>query len=368
MKRRWICSVAVLVALATRIDAQNQTGGTDPASLLKDIEAVSGLTAQSDPALYDASTLEQYDPRLAPSLKLYGLKSVTRQRWATRGETVEVVLFEMLDSGAAYGIYTLQQSAERDRPTPTLIGAASFLRGNQLHFWQSNFYVRLSSPDRLLNPIAETISRSIPGRSRKPPVSEYLPAQGLVEGTEKYLLSADFLDLPSGLDPQKLGFDSSAEAATASYRIDGAPAKLLLLLYPTQHIARKYAEAMEADLKAAFTKRAGPLLAIVYGSNNDIAAASILDDVSHEFKVTWDEPPPGLGLGTMLITIFTFIGLSLAFTAFAGVSFGGLRVFVKSRYPDRVFDRPESMEIIQLKLNEGVTPKQITQDTSPRTS
>jgi hypothetical protein len=42
-----------------------------------------------------------------------------------------------------------------------------------------------------------------------------------------------------------------------------------------------------------------------------------------------------------------------------GISYGGLRVFVKSKYPDRVFDRPQSMEIIQLKLAEGVTDRQI---------
>jgi hypothetical protein len=88
-------------------------------------------------------------------------------------------------------------------------------------------------------------------------------------------------------------------------------------------------------------------------------ASSILSGVNHQFKVTWDEPLPGLGLGTMLITIFTFIGLGLAFTTMVGISYGGLRVFVKSKYPDRVFDRPQSMEIIQLKLAEGVTDRQI---------
>jgi hypothetical protein len=88
-------------------------------------------------------------------------------------------------------------------------------------------------------------------------------------------------------------------------------------------------------------------------------ASSILSGVNHGFKVTWDEPLPGLGLGPMLITIFTFIAVALAFTTIAGVSYGGLRVFVKARYPNRVFDRPEAMELIQLKLNQGVTDRQI---------
>jgi hypothetical protein len=239
------------------------------------------------------------------------------------------------------------------------MGAASFTQGNQLYFWQSNYFVRLTGPPDVQKQLAEILSRSIVGRSRKPPVSEYLPMDNRVEGSEKYLLNEELIDTPSGLDPGNLGFDSSAEVATAAYRVGDANAKLLLVLYPTQHIARKYADGLQSVLRGGFSKRAGPLLAIVHGSSSETVAASILDDIHHEFKVTWDEPPPGLGLGTMLITIFTFIGLSLAFTTFAGITFGGLRVYVKSRFPNRVFDRPESMEIIQLKLGQGVTSRQI---------
>ena len=61
----------------------------------------------------------------------------------------------------------------------------------------------------------------------------------------------------------------------------------------------------------------------------------------------------------MLITIFTFIGLALILTTVVGVSYGGLRVFMKTHFPNRVFDRPETTEIIQLKLAQGVTNRQI---------
>jgi len=75
--------------------------------------------------------------------------------------------------------------------------------------------------------------------------------------------------------------------------------------------------------------------------------------------VTWDEPRPDLSLREVILTIFTFIGVALLFTIVVGVSFGGLRIFVKARYPDRVFDRPEDMEIIQLKLGQGLIQKQL---------
>ena len=63
-------------------------------------------------------------------------------------------------------------------------------------------------------------------------------------------------------------------------------------------------------------------------TNDEAMASSILDGVNHEFKVTWEEPCRGSVLAPMIITIFTFIGIALAFTTIAGVSYGGFRVFV----------------------------------------
>ena len=323
------------------------------------MQPLAGLGEPTDSSDYAPSNVEKFDPKLAEDLKLYGFKGLTVQRWSTPRGTARITLFEMLDAPAASGVDTLQRSRLGGTPTPVLVGAASFLHADQLYFWQSNYEVRVEAPGEWRDQIAQAVSRNILGRSEKPPVAAYLPGMNLVEGTEKYILRPELIDATSGLDSRNLGFEFSAEAATASYRRDGETAKLLLLLYPTQHIARKHADTLPPASPSMFVKRSGPLMAIVYGSRSESFAAAILDEVSHEFKVTWEEPPPGLGLGTMLITIFTFIGLALAFTTIAGVSFGGIRVFVKSRFPNKVFDRPESMEIIQLKLDQGLTDRQI---------
>jgi hypothetical protein len=304
--------------------------------------------------------LEAFDKELAPILRLYGVKAVAVHEGHIADGPVKITLFQMLDAPAAYGVYTFHRTAAGGEPTPIVLGAASFRKQNQVYFWQSNYAVRIEGSEAAREQVAKSLSRNILGRSQKPPVAAYLPTDNLVEGTERYLLNAEKVDRAVGINPESLGFDSSAEAATATYRVNGRLAHLLLVLYPTQHIAKKYTDAMDGTSgPSPFRKRAGPLLAIVYGSASETMASSILSGVNHQFKVTWDEPLPGLGLGTMLITIFTFIGLGLAFTTMVGISYGGLRVFVKSKYPDRVFDRPQSMEIIQLKLAEGVTDRQI---------
>src|SRR5205823_93566 len=138
------------------------------------------------------------------------------------------------------------------------------------------------------------------------------------------------------VDPQSLGFDDSVEVATAAYRIGNRTAQLVLLMYPTQQLAKKYEDrwAMTAPDDAPFRKRVGALLAIVRATRDTSVATAILDGVNYETQVTWDQPRPDISVADLILTIFSFIGVALLFTFVVGVSFGGLRIFVKARYPN----------------------------------
>jgi hypothetical protein len=137
----------------------------------------------------------------------------------------------------------------------------------------------------------------------------------------------------------------------------------VLLMYPTQQVAKKYEEQWSASSPddAPFRKRIGALFAVVRGSRDPELAKTILDGLNYETQVTQIPPRPDLSLRQVILTIFTFIGVGLLFTFVVGLSFGGLRIFVKARYPNRVFDRPQDMEIIQLKLTQGVMTKELTE-------
>ena len=57
----------------------------------------------------------------------------------------------------------------------------------------------------------------------------------------------------------------------------------------------------------------------------------------------------------MLILNIVIRGAILAGLAIiAGVAFGGIRILMKRMYPDKVFDRPEQMEFISLRLTEVI--------------
>jgi hypothetical protein len=267
----------------------------------------------------------------------------------------------MFDASAAYGLFTLDRNISQAGYATIPIGTEGFRVGDRAEFWQSKYVVKLEGNSAATDDLARTVSENIFGQSRKPPVSMHLPPANLIQGSDKYIVDASSIGRELNVDAQALGFDDSVEVAVAQYRAEGKTPHLILLLYPTQQIAKKYEDqwASTDPNDSPFRKRTGALLAIVRGTPDVSVAKTILDGVNYETQVTWDQPRPDLSLREVILTIFTFIGVALLFTVVAGLSFGGLRIFVKARYPDRVFDRPDEMEIIQLKLGQGLIQKQL---------
>jgi hypothetical protein len=335
--------------------------GQSRESVLKAIQQTSKWSPADQPVQYDEKNIEAFAGKRASTLVHYGLAGVTTQNWNGSEGNVHLTLYQMSDASAAYGLYTLDRNIDQPGYTAMPLGTEGFRIGNRSEFWQAKYVVKLEGSPAAMESLARTISQNILGSSRKPTVSTHLPPQNMVQGSEKYAVDAAGISRNLDVDPQMLGFDDSAEVATADYRVNGKVAHLLLLMYPDQQLAKKYEDrwtANDAD-GAGSRKRIGALLAIVRGSRDPGVTKAVLDGVNYETQVTWDQPRPDISLRDVILTIFSFIGIALLFTVVVGLSFGGLRIFVKARYPDRVFDRPEDMEIIQLKLIQGVTRKEL---------
>jgi hypothetical protein len=352
---KWFWGLLWTLVLAAGLEGQSRD------SLLQALQATSKWTPVDKPVSYNEKNIEALAGKRAPAINRYGLAGATVQTFTAAQGAVRLTLYEMLDAGAAYGLFTLERDIHQPGFAPIPIGTEGFRVGNRAEFWQSKYVVKLDGSEGVVDELARTVSENIFGRSGKPPVSMHLPPENFIAGSDRYIVDATGIGRELNLEPQALGFDDSVEVATADYRVNGRIAHLVMLLYPTQQLAKKYEEqwASTAPADTAFRKRVGALLALVRGASDDSIAKAILDGVNYETQVTWDEPRPDLSLREVILTIFTFIGIALLFTVVAGISFGGLRVFVKARYPDQVFDRPEAMEIIQLKLGKGLISKQL---------
>jgi hypothetical protein len=355
MTRKWFWSLLWTLVITAALNGQSRE------SLLKTVQETSPWSPAGDLVSYDEKTIAAVDKRRASAITRYGLAELTFQNWRGPSGNVRLTLYEMLDSAAAYGLFTLDRDINQPGFMTIPIGTEGFRAGNRTEFWQSKYVVKVEGSPAATEEFGRTVSEKIFGRSRKPPVSSWLPPANLIHGSDRYVVDPTGIGRELGIDAKMLGFDDSVEIATASYQVNGKMAHLVLLMYPTQQLAKKYEDqwATVAPDDQPYRKRAGTLLALVRGSKEPALASAILDGLNYETQVTWDEPRPDLSVREVILTIFTFIGVALAFTVVAGISFGGLRVFVKARYPDRVFDRAQDMEIIQLKLEKGLIQRQL---------
>jgi hypothetical protein len=360
MIQNWFRSSVLLLVLTAALHGQSRE------SLVQSVNSLQGWTAYGKSSTFNESNIEKFDSEFASSFRIYGMSGITVQAWESPSGRTRATLFQFTDAGGAYGFFTHRRKIEGVMPSNFSVGTESFKSGKFAYFWQAArqaaFVVRLEGESRAVESLAGTLSENILGRSQRPPLSNRLPSANLIANSEEYILDSTSIPKMEGIDPSGIGFDLISEAATADYRINGQIVRLLLILYPTQQIAKKYADQIDLATPnlAASRKRIGPLLAIISGTSDASAIQSLMDQVHFVSKVTWNEPQPGLGLGPVIVTVFTFIGILLGVCILAGVGLGAFRILMKSLYPDRVFDRQQDVGIIQLKLDQELIRKEIS--------
>jgi len=95
----------------------------------------------------------------------------------------------------------------------------------------------------------------------------------------------------------------------------------------------------------------------VSGGVSDNDAKSLLGMVNYEASVTWNQRtdnPEARELYSLILNIVVLCGILAGLAVVAGVAFGGIRILMKRWYPDKVFDRPEHVELISLRLTETI--------------
>ena len=230
---------------------------------------------------------------------------------------------------------------ERERTAEPTLSHSSARRAsgprNRLYFWQSNYVVKIDGPHEASGPLAQVaLGEAFLGRSRKPPVSNICRPRHLVQGTEKYMLSAEGIDRGSAWIRISFGFEVQRGGRHGRYIASMVRrARLLLLLYPDT-APREEVRASRSESRRdsagcfgngsdrcsrSFTESKDQSIATVHSGRRE---SRIQSDLERDASRT-------SAYGKMILTIFTFIGVALLFTLVAGISFRRFRVFVKAR-------------------------------------
>jgi hypothetical protein len=203
--------------------------------------------------------------------------------------------------------------------------------GRDTLFTQGNYLILLEGhlPDaEKMDILYVQLSRM--ERSSLPPLATYLPAQGLVAGSQRYVIGPASLEkFEPRIPPSIAAFHLGAEAQLGRYA-DGT--SLAVFNYPTPAMAKTAIERFR-QVPGALAKRSGPMVAVVFSPNAD-GAERLLARINYKAFVSWDEnpnAPPQENAGDLILGIFRLIG-ALILAIGAGGLLIGLVKFLGRRY------------------------------------
>ncbi len=347
-----------------------------PASAQDLLPASFGNWTAAGPATHVAAgQIEQFSAEQAAILREYGIGSAERRDFAQGPKTATVTVYNMVDPSAAFGSFTFLRVPQMT--ALDLSDAAPYTAGarDRALLVVGNFLLEVSSPqarpvDADLKQLATALARRADTRPY-PRIGDFLPQQGLVHGSEQYVLGPKAMAsvFPKGTTGQTdwIGFGKSAEAIVAHYRFkDGGPDSLLLIAtYPTQQIAAEQFAALPqwfalnsdasrtASRPLVFGTRSSSLVALLTGTDSRESAEQILSQIHYGTDVTWNEATHELtdpSISAIVVGGILDTGSIMLLAVAAGLGFGGFRLFMKHLLPGKVFDRNDSVEILQLGL------------------
>lgn len=159
-------------------------------------------------------------------------------------------------------------------------------------------------------------------QSSLPPVLEYVPKEGLITGTDRFINGpASLARFYDKLSPSAVGFHFGPEAVVARYKGSAGPVEMALFYYPSNPMARERQLEFQ-KVAGALVKRSGPLLAIVAGAGNPDDAQRVLSLVNYRAQVTIDQPKPGTTVenaGDLILAIVQLSGVLILLAVGAGI-------------------------------------------------
>lgn len=330
----------------------------DKATLLPRV--FSGWRLQKVESSPDAS---KADSTYSDLLKEYGFNDVEIAQYGKLGRTLTIRAARFNDATGAYGAFTFYRVPEMTTESIADQSASNqervlFLRGNFLVDAKFDHITPMSAAE--LRELAAVLPTSGGSAANLPTITNYLPKQGMVDNTSKYVSGPIGLSrLGSALPAQQVDFGTGAEVASAQYRTGQGTAELLLIAYPTPAVATDRLRTIEqwrstaASGATVYSKRSGRLVAVVSGPMTEGEAKTLLGSVSYEADVTWNQNThydPKNNIGSLLINIVLLISIIFGLALVSGLAFGGLRYVSRKISPRSRLHSDDEIEIIRLDI------------------
>jgi hypothetical protein len=313
------------------------------------------VKTSADPATADATD--------APVLKEYGFADLETATYSRNGRKMQVKAARFNDATGAFGAFTYYVQPQMQVEKIGDRGASSntrilFCKGNILIDVSVEHLSAMSGAD--LRALADALPRMTSENGKLPTIPANLPSQSLLRNSSRYIIGPEALArLGVPIPAQVIDFSKSPEVAVGKYRTSQGEASVILVGYPTPQIARERLDAMQSAALSGgpfFFKRTGPYVVVVNGNIPADEAQSLLASVNYDADVMQlqpTKPKPVEDRAGFVFALMMLCVIAVLTALVFGFVFGGVRILANRMFPNRVFSRPESVEIIRLNLKRG---------------
>lgn len=327
------------------------------------------VTTSTDPAVAD--------PTNASVLKEYRFTDFASATYTSEdGRTLKIRAARFADASGAFGAYTFYLQPEMRQEA---IGDQAASLGQRVLFYRGHILIdaQFSQESTMsaaqLRELAGDLPRPGGSAGNLPSFLEFLPRHSYITNTQKYAMGpAALAALAPPVSGDLVDFAASSEVTLGRYETPSGEATLTLISYPTPQMALDHLRRIDAAHQLTrpesgasgivcsnqfCDKRTGPIVAVASGPISESDAKSLLGLVNYEAKVTWNQQTDQHtvhDLYLLVVNVVILCAILGGLAIIAGVAFGGFRILIKRWFPDRVFDRPEEVEFISLRLTETV--------------
>ena len=259
----------------------------------------------------------------------YGLKESETVSYENGKDKFTATAYRLQDTTASMAAFEWQRPGGSHAAKAATLAAETadsllVVHGNYLLAFQGYKpdSVELGAVEQALNNVDTTVL---------PVLTSYLPREGLVPNSERYVIGPASLEkFDPGIPPSVAAFHFGTEARTGVFHSPKGDMTLAIFNYPTSQIAIERAPEFE-KLRGAVVKRSGPLVAVVLAPPDPDLAERVLAGIRYQAVVTRDEYVPTRrdNIGVLILNIFVLIGILLAFSVVSGLAVGGVRAWLR---------------------------------------
>ncbi|MBS1877700.1 MAG: hypothetical protein JSU00_31095 [Acidobacteria bacterium] len=241
-------------------------------------------------------------------------------------------VWQFRDATGAMAAFQFARPADA-KPEKTNINQMSAVAAGGLMNLYANYVVQVSGKVPAEDQLAEVyLALKKVEKAPLPVISAYLPAEGLIPNSERYVLGpVSLAKFSPSIPPSVAAFSLSAEAQLGQYRTKNGVMTLAVFNYPTPSMSRERAEEFR-KVPGAVAKRTGPMVVVVTGASDADAAERVLAKVNYQAQVTVNEKGPNKDVQSFAKTIVNYIlfsGVIVVFCVLSGAFVAGAKILMR---------------------------------------